>query len=424
MKLFRKNLIGRLFDNNIFVKCLSLAIAVIAWFIVAITVSPDTITTIHDVPIRVAIENSGAQRLGYDVISGEDQTVDVVVRGKRYKVGMLSADNINAIVLPTSVSEPGEYDLDVIVNKVGDDADYEIVSYSPSTIKVRFDEVVSRDFKAEAVADNVVIEDGYVKGALTCMPETVTLSGPKSDLDRIAKVRVRTDISDTLSQTLSTPGTLEYYDADGQKLDLPYVKSNMTSTDVIIPVLKMKTLPLKFEFINVPQGFDVNQLKYTMSAQEIDVAASSETLENVSEINIGYIDFRQLTLNASFDFEINLPSGYMNRDNLTTVNVTFDMSAFDSKKLTVNKLTIVNSPANMTTSMLTQTINSVEIIGLKDELATVSSEDVIGEVNLIDFMITENSQRYTVPITISLPNKLNCWAVGEYTAVISARPTS
>lgn len=424
MKLFKKNVIGRLFDNNIFVKCLSVGIAIAAWFVVAITVSPDTITTIHDVPIRVAIENSGAQRLGYDVISGGDQTVDVVVKGKRYKVGMLTADNINAIVLPTAVSEPGEYDLDVIVNKAGDDVDYEIVSYSPNTIKVRFDQVVSRDYKLEAVADNVVIEDGYVKGALSCAPETLTLSGPKSDLDRIAKVKVRTDISDKLSQTLSTPGTIEYYDADGKKLDLPYVTSNMDSVDVIIPVLKMKTLPLKFEFINVPQGFDVNRLKYTMSAQEINVAASSDTLENVGEINIGYIDFRQLSLNASFDFEISLPSGYVNRDNLTSVNVTFDMSEFASKKLTVNKLTIVNSPSNMTTSMITKVLNSVEIIGLKDELATVSSDDVIGEVNLMDFMITENSQKYTVPITLSLPNKPNCWAVGEYTALISARPTS
>ena len=108
MKWFKGNWISRLFDNDFFVKILSVLAAVIGWFLVALIVNPNVEATIHNVPVRVAVEQSTAQQMGLDVVGGGDQTISISVKGKRYQVGALTVDDFSAVAYPTSVSTTGE----------------------------------------------------------------------------------------------------------------------------------------------------------------------------------------------------------------------------------------------------------------------------------------------------------------------------
>lgn len=434
MKWFRSNWISKLFDNEVFIRIFSVIIAVVGWFLVALMVKPDSIGNISNVPVTIEMDNTDAQMLGLEVVEGGDQTVTVTVNGKRYRVGSLTADNFEAIARPDQVTSPGTYELEVVVQKrtsiTDNGSDYEIESINPSTITVKFDRIVSREFSAsesnlEVLADGITPAEEYIKGTPTISPDTVTVTGPEGDMERIAKCVVRTDAIEERSESYTAEGTVEFYDADGQLLDFsnnPNVKLSSERYTITVPILKQKTLPLTFDYINVPDGFDISTLKYTMDNPSLEVAAPASVIDNISSLRIGYVDFRNLTLNASFDFDINLRSSMRNINNVESVNVTFDMSAYTSKTVRIPyaNLRVVNKPESIDARVTTQYI-SVQLIGTPEDLAMVTANDVIGEIDMVDQRVTDASS-VTLPVTVTVPSKTSVWAVGEYSAIVRVTP--
>ena len=425
MKWFKGNWISRLFDNDFFVKILSVIAAVIGWFLVALSVNPNVEATIHNVPVRVAVEQSTAQQMGLDVVEGGDQTISISVKGKRYQVGALTADDFSAVAYPTSVSTAGEYELEVVVQKVDTTEEFEILSWDPGKVTVRFDRIASKTFDLTAEAPNVKVAEGYIKGdpVATVSPKQVTITGPEQYVNQIDKNRcvVRTDVSEEISSTLTTKGTLEIYDVDGRLMDPEENKFTLSSKEfsVTIPVLKQKVLPLTFDYLNVPSGVSTADLKFNMSSASIQVAAPVEVIENMTELKVGYVDFKQFDLNYGKDFEIELPTGFKNITNLTKVTVTFDTSNLTSKNTWISNsnLKLANVPAGYNARVVTRTINSVKVIGSPNDLVGISSQDVVGEIDLMNTDI-KGSGQYTVPVTVKFPSKSGVWAVGEYTAVV------
>lgn len=424
MKWFKGNWVSRLFDNDLFLKVISVIIAVVGWLMVAMIVSPDTEGTINNIPVRIAVEDSTAQRLGLDVVEGGDQTISVNVAGKRYVLGGLTASDFNVVAYPTSVTAAGEYELEVVVSKIDANKEFDILSWTPEKITVRFDRMATKTISLAAQAENVKVASGYILDdpVATASPKEVTITGPEQYLNLVDKCVVRTELSDELSSTTVTKGTLEIYDQDGQLMDPEEYKFTLSSKEfsVTIPVLKQKTLPLTFDYLNVPAGFSTSSLKYTMSSKAIQVAGPVEVIDSMSELKVGYVDFKELDLDYSKEFEIELPTGFKNSTNLTTVTVTFDTSNLTSKNtwISYNNLKLVNIPQGYSARVVTQGINSVKVIGAPDDISSLSSSDVIGEIDLMNANIKEEG-RYTVPVTVKFPSKSGVWAYGEYTAVVS-----
>lgn len=65
---------------------------------------------------------------------------------------------------------------------------------------------------------------------------------------------------------------MQFYNVDGQLSDMSQVTVDRETVDVTVPVLQIKTLPIKVSFINMPTGFDMNTLEYTLSQDTIEIA--------------------------------------------------------------------------------------------------------------------------------------------------------
>ena len=426
MNLFRDNWFSKLFDNNLFVKVLSVVIAVISWFLVAVFVSEDARVTIYNVPVTIDMENSSAQLLGLEPVEGNEQTVNVTVQGKRYQVGALTADSFEVVALPSAVTSAGTYELEVTVRKkvsLSENTDYQILYATPDKITVQFDTVVSKSFSLSVSADEVQAEDGYIKGTPTVSPDKVTLTGPQASIDRVAKCVVKVDDSESRTETLVTDGRLELYDKDGTLIEDDNIEASTEKYTVTVPILEQKVLPVTFDYLNVPEGFDTSTLKYTMSQSTIEVAAPSSVLDNFESVNVGYVDFRQLDLNAVFNLSVALPDSFVNTQNVGEISISFDLSGYSSKTVRISNsnLKLVNVPENVDASVVTQYIGSVKIIGTPEDLATITASDVVGEIDLLEQKITEKGQ-FTVPVSVKIPTKSTVWAVGEYTAIVYASP--
>lgn len=425
MKWFKGRRISRLFENNLFIKILSVVIAVVAWFLVATIVNPESDGIVNGVEIE--INETITQALNLEVIEGAGQKTNITVYGKRYQVGTLTASDFVVTAYPTGVDEAGEFKLTVVVERSQTSTiNFEIKDWSVKEITVRFDHVVSRTFDLKARASSITVASGLIfdDPVAVASPQKITIEGPESNINRIGECVVVTYASEGISATTTKDGVLEIYDTDGQLMDMDenQFKGSVENFKVTIPVLKQKRVPLTFDYLNIPTGFDTSTLKYTMSEKYIDVKGPVNAVDGITELKIGYIDFKQLDLNYTKEFDIELPTGLTSPTNLKKVTIQFDTEGYTSKALWINfsNLRIENQPGGYTVSIVTQRINSVKMIGKSEDLDLLMATDLIGRLDLSNINISETGN-YTVPVRVETPSNSGVWAVGEYSAVVYVR---
>ena len=123
----------------------SVLIAIIAWFIISITVYPTTPKTLSNIPVEVDITGTSAEENGLSVISYETKKVTVTIQGNRSSIGSLSADDLVASAVVENVTSAGEKYLKINVISKKSDVKFDVTSVSPSTMAVMFDKIDTRE---------------------------------------------------------------------------------------------------------------------------------------------------------------------------------------------------------------------------------------------------------------------------------------
>jgi YbbR domain-containing protein len=172
--------------RNLPLKAASLLLAIFLWFWVLLNVKNPILET----RVKVGVIAEG---LGGGAAPGRKlPTVEVRVRGLRQE--MEGANRaLHAFVSCRGLS-PGEHRLEV---KVRAPENVTVVGVRPPQIPVVLEEVVSESKPIETKA----VEEpppGYELGGWSVSRKTVTVSGPRSLVDRTASARVTIDLSSTV----------------------------------------------------------------------------------------------------------------------------------------------------------------------------------------------------------------------------------
>ena len=413
---------NRLFDDRKFLFIISLIIAIGIWTTISLTIDPNQNETIKDVPITVPISDSNAEVLGLDVVSGEDQKVSVLIYGKRYKVGNLKNSDFIVSADISKVRKAGEVTVTLSAVLKEKDEDYRVVSVSPPTIKLRFDHVIEKEIALKTDAPDITAKAGFIKGEPTASVEKITIKGPETDINKVDSAVLITDQKEELSETRITDKVkVLFYDSENNKVDLSTISYTPTDLQLTIPILKEKTVNLIFEYRNVPQDFPVKELKYTMSKSTLKVVATGEAATYVKDINLGSIDFRTIGLGSDFSFDIPLPSGFKSMEDVKKVKIHFDPAGLATKNFSTKNFKIDNPPSNLSVSLETKSLGNIKIIGEKNIVKSLSSQDIVATIDLLnDVQITQKG-RTKVPVRIAIPGKGMVWAMGEYSAIILAK---
>ncbi len=412
----KKNNLKNLFDNKRFLRIFSLVCAIIAWFLVIFFVSPETDETIYDVPVSVTLYNTAAERMGLQAVDGTDQTVSVKVHGNRRKISALTADDIALTASLSGVSGPGSFELPLSGENISG-VEFDIVDISPSTINVRFDRLISKTFTVELDLDGVNVGEGFVREEPVLNPTEVTVTGPQEEIENIASCRVAVSVDDTLTQTLIIRDKkVSLLDSDGVEINSDTVALDYESVSVTIPVLQVKELPVRLSFINMPEYLSESSLRYTLSNTSILIAGPPSLVNSYSQISVGYVDVKNMTPTSSYLFDVNLPTGFVNMENIRTVSVKFEMSDYISKTFDVSDIRVVNKPADYDVSVTTKVIDSVTVYGPKSALEGMTSNDLVAELDISGQSVSLGQYRY--PVSIYVPAKNKVWACGEYTVMI------
>lgn len=421
-KAVRRFTLQALFNDNRFVAVLSVVLALIMWFVIYLQNTPNANNTITNVPVNISYENSMAQDLGLEIIGDPTATVDVDVTGARYAVNSLTADDFTARVSLASVTRAGTYTLSVQVirNVVSDE--YAITSWTPDEIQLTFDQIVTRTFPVEVNTPNLTAADGYLMETPYADIDYVTVTGPQTEVDQISRCAVDITAERELTETLTTTGTIQFYDSTGNVVESEHLEYDHDTVTVTIPIYKTRTLDLQVEFVNVPRGFPIEQLGYTLSRDTILVASPSETIDNIDAITVGPIDFREIDIGTEITLDITLNAGLKNVENVDSVTVTFPSYGLTSRTMDLSKdnFVIENLPSGYSVEVLTEQLEDIRIVGDSSIVADLTAEDLVGTIDLSQYSISRG--QYTVSVKIYVQGRVLAWAVGSYSVEIEATP--
>lgn len=413
----------RFFSSKRVLMVLSLLLGIIAWLVVSLVVDPNVTTVVDNIPVQVELSGS-AQLNGLDVVDQPDLKVSAQITGAIYTVGNLTADDFTATVDAGDITEPGTYQLEVSVVKNNDHDETYTVDYPiQSTLSVTLDRFEEATFVVEAsVSNKTVGQDGTFMGDLVCNPTSVTLTGPAAEIEQVHRVVLENTETMTLTKSTTVSGTFVFYDENGAPLE----QSGNITTDAVdpritMPVYQRMTLPLTVDYINVPDGLDIEQLNYTLSNETITIGVPVDAGVSLESISLGQIDVRNIQEDYSYTFEVSLPAGYLNLSGLEEVTVTFT-DQLERTTLDSTNIVTTNRPSGYNITVNTTRLTGITFVGFPEDIAGLTGDDVVVTLDFSNVRLTQGEQQ--VRAAISLNNGATAWAVGVYYLPVTATAAS
>ena len=390
--------------------------AVIAWMVVTIIVQPGTTNMIYNVPVDYTYDSSAYTSRGLSIVSAEDKTVNLKLSGDGYTIGGLAASDF--VVYPdwSSVRDSGEKNLRLLVRGANSLLNGITVTIdgSDNTVDVVFDVVEEKTLPVTTTTNYLTISDGYILYSTEVSKETVTLSGPSSELDKVATCTAEVTYTGELDSSVTLETPLRFYTSGGTEVKFEYTELEESTVDVTLQVYKMATLPVNVTFINAPRGFENSVLVYALSRQQLKVAGPAEKIDALSTLSIGTIDLSTFSLNKTYEMPIDLPSDIYLLDNISSITVSFDCSNLETKTLNLPSscVQVVNLPSTYQLTVETDRLMNVILCGPKGAMETLTPEQVVIEIDAEDFSVATGQQN--IACRLYVPSNGKIFALGSY----------
>ena len=416
---FKSFNLRKLLGNKRFTVPFSLGLAFVLWLVITINQNPIIERSFSDMTINVNLENTFASDKGMSIVDDiSTQKFTVVVRGASYAVCSITSGDINVYASAASVDAPGEYDLDVMASKTNQLANYEILSVTPSTMKVSFDYIDTKDFtikpKTEGATakDGLIAENGIVSGTEN---DTVTISGPRTVMNKISSVVALAKVNKTLDVSETFDADIVLYDEQGNQISDEHLTLSINKVKVTVPISKTKTVPVLVDFTNLPNGFDKNSISYSLNYSSVTVIGKPETVDKTESVTLSPIDLTAVSPTAnSFDVSAKLPEGVRLVDNIEYFNVKLNIDNYSQKVITVSDITCNGLGSGLKIQNIAE-IKNVRICGPKSVIKNIGS--AYAEIDLSG----KTAGQHSVEVNISFKENNNVWAIGTYTTTVSIK---
>ena len=331
--------VASLFTHNWQWKLISVLLAVALWS--GLITQDDTLTrskTFEDVTINV-LNADTLRHNGFIVVDGLQDlptvTIEADVPQKNYNAA--AASNYNLRVDLSRIRSAGEQTLNLLTTTT---TSYGSVSeMSVSSITVRVEEYISRSRIPVRLSISGDLEENFFAGSASVDPVYVTVSGPKSEVERVVRCVADYDMSILSAQTgvERTAVPFRLVAADGSDIDRSLIE--VTSESVILdsfiveqPIYAAKELVINTTDLvsgHVPEGYVIKRI--TAEPATLTIAGSNELIESLNELHLVEMTAQQIDVTNASDTlmrRISLvpPSGavYLSSD---TVMVTVEIAS-------------------------------------------------------------------------------------------------
>ncbi len=415
----KKQRISALFYNNRFLLVFSVITAVLIWLVVAVEFS-ETTNVVRNVPVK--IDYSRIQdNLGLEPFGENNFTVDVTVSGKRHIVE--SDDIIDDLVVTANtgyVNSVGLSNLNIEVSSSSIRPEYTIDAVSVESVDIYFDYFKEAEFVIEAEIDHKgsLVPDGYyVDELIFPNNNTVKISGPESEVNKINRVVARASVEEPLRQSTTLEAVLTALTKDGSSPKYISFNRQRDIVNLTIPVYKKMTLSASCAFTNKPSDYiEKVPFSVTVSPSSAEFAVAESKAEDLSSFEIATIDFSDLHSGENvFTFAAENVTGGMVIDSTEYFTVTVNVGGMSTQSFAApSDVNFINSPDGAGVEFIEFGFNQLTVIGPAAALSELSSDKIVLNADL-STVPPETKGIVVVPVTMS---DNDCWTYGEYTASV------
>jgi hypothetical protein len=412
--------IRKFLSNKRFNIVLSLLLAFTFWLLIMINENPIIKRTFADLTVNVNLENTIASENGMSIIGDiSSQKFTVVVRGPTYLVSSLKTEDFNLYASAGAIDAPGDYSLEVVASPTNTKNGFEILSVNPSSVKISFDYIDTKEFTVKAVAEGVtakkglIAENAVVSGAES---DTITISGPRNVLNRIESVVAFTKVDKTLDVSETFDADIKLYGEEEREISLKNLTLSQNMVKVTVPISKKKTVPVEVVLSNLPNGFDKKSLSYTLNYKTVTVIGKPEAVDKTDKILLSPIDISQISKSAnSFDVSAKLPDGVRLLDNIEHFTVKFGVNNYIQKTVNVSKFEFTNLDNGLSANATK--INNIKVFGPRNDIYNLKESQVYAVLDLAN----KKQGEHTVPVLISFKDNKKLWAIGGYDTSVTIK---
>lgn len=326
-----KDFVQKYIINNIGIKLLALATAIVVWV---------AIVNIED-PYKERIFNVEVETINEDALSSvnkvyeiiEGSTAQVRVKGKKSIVDRLKADDIRATA---DLSDLSAVNAVAIVPELKKTVSDEPVLECNSVLKVSLEDKASKQIKVTVVT-NGTPQAGYSVGECLASPNMLEVTGGKGVIDKIDSVRVTVNVSG-IGEDLKKRVTPVAYDTDGKVIESSTLNYGVRKVRVNVQVLKTKTIPVNIKITGKPaSGYEFVDAE--CQPETIQVAGGKKDLANISEVNVPVDITGMQSTTGSVEQNISiqdyLPDGVSVLADYAQVSLRIGIEKLMSKKISI-----------------------------------------------------------------------------------------
>lgn len=274
--------------NNLSLKILSLAIAILVWLLVVNINNP--ISTKSFIVSDVELLNEAyIDADGKMCMQDEEQVpIRVTIKAQRKILDRISLNDIRAVAdLQQAVSlktDPVMVPITVSCGRISADN----IEVSPQNMSLHLEDKDTQEFVVNVNTNNTKPDRGYEIGALTSNPEKIKITGPVSLINKIDKVNASIEL-DGNTEDFTQDVNLTIIDKNQEVLTDSEMNSlrieNNAKVTVTAKLWKIRQgVQISADYVGTPaEGYQVGAVRTVPDT--ISVAGSAEGLESLADNN-------------------------------------------------------------------------------------------------------------------------------------------
>ena len=289
-------------NRTLIVKIICVLLSFGLWLYVSNVENPLRTYELKNIPVELINEDSLTDSK-FAIANKQQFTVDLKLEGPSSEVVKVKKEDFKIIAdMSTYALKNGENTIPV-----------QIISYPENIniknngflgIKVNLEELVQKEFTIKSKVKVTYKENIYEKEQ-TISPQTVTVTGGKSSVERISEAILNGEEKD-IDKNKESEYDIKFVDSSGNEVN--NIESDSKTAKLSIVVTNGKVIPINLKTTGtVPQGFVLEG--YELSKNNINILGDSQNLNKIESIDTEVVDMSSLQADSEMDVKLNLPEG-------------------------------------------------------------------------------------------------------------------
>lgn len=372
--------------NRIFLKILSVALALLIWAYI-IDTTPDLTRSRFVENLSVSVTgttslNNYGLALATDVYQEYQGAIDANVDVSQKEYARLSGENVSVFLDVSNIRSAGMHEIPLTATS----SHGTVTNLYPESITVSIEYLDTREVPIEVEMTGTSKDDHwYSVNEQSVNPQTVTVSGPASVVQGATRAVAQIDITGQTS-SFRRAAILRLQDTDGEPISTRLLTRTSSTCSVSIDIYPTKEIPVTADAsqIVVAEGYEIAEI--TFQPATITIAAQSALLEGIDELPVEIPD-NMPVLNKTYTKRLSLsklPDFKFMSTNQVYMTITLQEK--------VASAAMYNIPVKMLgiddgyEAFMSPSLVSVMMTGAQSAVRNLSKEDIYAYADLSGLM--------------------------------------